>query len=94
MHAFTSEYEKMGSKAKTVVEASKCPAVFKYVEEGVKRANDKAISRAQKVQTFAILSEDFLVENGMLTPTLKLKRKEVLQKYKDIIEAFYRDAKL
>ena len=46
------------------------------------------------MQTFAILGEDFTVENGLLTPTLKLKRKEVLKKYESIIEAFYREAKL
>lgn len=46
------------------------------------------------MQTFAILGEDFSVDNGLLTPTLKLKRKEVLKKYASIIEGFYRDAKL
>lgn len=92
--AFLPEYEKMGSTAKHINEAKNCPMIFKHVEGGVKKANDKAISRAQKVQTFAILGEDFSVENGLLTPTLKLKRKEVLKKYADIIENFYRDAKI
>jgi long-chain acyl-CoA synthetase len=68
--------------------------VFKYIEERIKAANDNAISRAQRVQTFAILGEDFTVENGILTPTLKLKRKEALKRYKDIIESFYTEAKL
>lgn len=94
MAAFMPDYEKIGTTAKTIAEAKSCPVIFKMLEEGVKKANDKAISRAQKVQTFAILGEDFSVENGLLTPTLKLKRKEVLKKYADIIENFYRDSKL
>lgn len=59
------------------------------MEEGLKRANDKAISRAQYVQDFTILPEDFSVENGTLTATLKLKRKEVIKKYASIIENMY-----
>lgn len=94
MQSFLSEYQKIGTTAKTALEAKSCPLVYKYIEEGFKRANDKAISRAQRVQTFAILGEDFTVENGLLTPTLKLKRKEVLGRYPDIIEGFYKEAKL
>ena len=55
MQQFLPEYQKMGSKAKTVIEAKSCPLVSKYIEEGIKKANEKAISRAQRVQTFAIL---------------------------------------
>ena len=94
MQSFLPEYQKIGTTAKTALEAKSCPLIFKYVEEGIKKANEKAISRAQRVQTFAILGEDFTVENGLLTPTLKLKRKEVLARYTDIIEGFYRESKL
>jgi len=44
-------------------------------------ANEKAISRAQQVNSFYLLPEDFTVENELLTPTLKLKRKSVVKKY-------------
>jgi long-chain acyl-CoA synthetase len=57
-------------------------------------ANTKAISRAQHVQNFYILNEDFSIENGTLTPTLKLKRKEAYKKYAGIIESLYTTAKL
>lgn len=40
---------------------------------------------------FAMLSEGFSIENGMLTPTLKLKRRVVLDKYMDEIEDLYKE---
>ncbi|MBF0236317.1 MAG: long-chain fatty acid--CoA ligase [SAR324 cluster bacterium] len=38
---------------------------------------------------FALLEEDWGTENGILTPTLKLKRRIVVDKYKDMIESLY-----
>jgi long-chain acyl-CoA synthetase len=38
---------------------------------------------------FIFLSETFTLDNGMLTQTMKLKRRVVLEKYKDQIEALY-----
>lgn len=38
---------------------------------------------------FIFMSENFTVENGTLTQTLKLKRRVVLSKYKDAIERLY-----
>lgn len=70
-----------GCAVSTVKEASKDPKVKKIILEGLEKANQKAISRAQNVQNFFILPEDFSVENGLLTPTMKLKRKEVSKKY-------------
>jgi len=44
-------------------------------------------------QNFLFVAEDFTVGNGMLTQTMKLKRKVVLDKLNDRIEALYKEDK-
>ena len=78
-----------GSNATTVKEAMSCPSVKKVIEEGIREANKKAISNAQKIQKFVILTADFGVETGELTPTLKMRRKIISQKYEKEIESMY-----
>jgi long-chain acyl-CoA synthetase len=41
------------------------------------------------IKHFALVARDFSIEGGELTPTLKLKRKEILKKYADIVEELY-----
>ena len=36
-----------------------------------------------------LIREDFTIQNGQLTPTLKLKRNEVLARYAGLLEALY-----
>ncbi len=43
----------------------------------------------ERPQKFVLVSEDFTTENGMLTPTLKLKRRNVLAKYEAALDALY-----
>ena len=43
----------------------------------------------EKVKRFKLIEEEFTIENGMLTPTLKLKRKKILEKYKQDLEKLY-----
>ncbi|CAF4792873.1 unnamed protein product [Pieris macdunnoughi] len=83
----------LGSKATTVSEIvkSKDPVVYKAIEEGITKANKHAISNAQKIQKFALLPVDLSLNSGELGPTLKIKRNVVYEKYKDIIENFYKD---
>ncbi|XP_045527961.1 long-chain-fatty-acid--CoA ligase ACSBG2-like isoform X1 [Pieris brassicae] len=83
----------LGSKATTVSEIvkSKDPLVYKAIEEGITKANKLAISNAQKIQKFALLPVDLSLNSGELGPTLKIKRNVVYEKYKDIIEDFYKD---
>jgi long-chain acyl-CoA synthetase len=43
----------------------------------------------ESIQDFALVSEDFTTENGMLTPSLKLKRREVLKVYGTVLDELY-----
>ena len=50
---------------------------------------NKTLSSVEKVKKFKLINEEFTIENGMLTPTLKLKRKKILEKYKQDLEKLY-----
>ncbi|OQS07058.1 long-chain-fatty-acid-CoA ligase [Thraustotheca clavata] len=81
--------QSLGSTATTVAEARDCEKVNAYLQAGLKKANSKAASRAQHIQKYHIIDHDFSVNGDELTATLKLKRRIVVQKYGDIIEAMY-----
>jgi len=50
---------------------------------------NKSLSLVEKIKKFKLIKEEFTIENGMLTPTLKLKRKKILEKYKEDLEKLY-----
>ena len=58
------------------------------VEAIVEKINEK-LSLVEKIKKFRIIDENFSIENGLLTPTLKVKRNKVIGKYKEILENFY-----
>ena len=43
----------------------------------------------EKIKKFALLEHEFAIETGELTPTLKLKRKIILEKYQSLVDGFY-----
>lgn len=45
----------------------------------------------ERIKSFALLTENFTVENGLLTPTLKVRRDAIVKKYRDLIESLYQD---
>ena len=50
---------------------------------------NKSLTLIEKIKKFLLINEEFSVENGMLTPTLKLKRKEIIKNYKQQLENLY-----
>ena len=50
---------------------------------------NKSLTLIEKIKKFVLIHEEFTIENGMLTPTLKLKRKEIIKNYKQHLENLY-----
>jgi long-chain acyl-CoA synthetase len=68
---------------------TKHPKVLERVGRIVEEKNAQLQSYA-KIKKFAVVPADFTQEGGELTPTLKVKRKVVAEKYKDMLESLYR----
>jgi long-chain acyl-CoA synthetase len=62
--------------------------VKKLIEEELKK-HSTSFKGFERPQRFALTTEDFTTDNGMLTPTLKLKRRNVLAKYEKDLDALY-----
>jgi long-chain acyl-CoA synthetase len=62
------------------------------VEELIRREMEnlsREIRPYERIKKFALINEDFTTDNGMLTPSLKVIRREVLKRYEDSIEHLY-----
>jgi long-chain acyl-CoA synthetase len=77
------------SDSATVADLAGDPALRSDIQDAVTAAN-AAVSTAESIRTFRILPGDFTEANGMLTPSLKVKRTVVLKEYADEIAAIYR----
>jgi long-subunit acyl-CoA synthetase (AMP-forming) len=64
------------------------PKVQEEVAAGVERANSR-LSRVEQIKRFKVLETDWEPGGDELTPTMKLKRKPIAEKYADEIEALY-----
>jgi long-chain acyl-CoA synthetase len=62
--------------------------VLAEVEEGVQRANSH-LSRVEQIKRFKVLPCDWAPAGDELTPTMKLKRRPIADKYAGEIEALY-----
>jgi long-chain acyl-CoA synthetase len=58
------------------------------IEDEVQKAN-KWLERFEQIKKYAVLTERFTEENGMLTPTQKAKKRVILEAYADRIDALY-----
>ncbi len=83
-----TEAEKVGSPARTPEEAARCPVFKAYVEKQVEAMN-ASLARYETIKKVALLPDELSIEAGELTPTLKLKRRVILERHKDAIDALY-----
>lgn len=71
-----------------VKELTEHPKVLEHVQKLVDKANS-SVSRAEQIRKFVVLADELSVESGHLTPSLKLRRANVIKDYKDVIEGLY-----
>ncbi len=63
-------------------------AIRKLIEGEVKKVN-KELARVESIREFTILDKRLYVEDGEVTPTMKVKRKFINEQYHDLIEKMY-----
>jgi long-chain acyl-CoA synthetase len=64
--------------------------VVKRIQKEVDKVNED-LSKWEKVKRFKLLEDQFTIEDGEITPTLKVKRNVINEKYKEQIESIYAD---
>ncbi|MCS6895696.1 MAG: long-chain fatty acid--CoA ligase [Bacteroidia bacterium] len=67
------------------------PKVQALIQSEVDRINEQ-FSQFERVKKFILLTKEWTIEGGELTPTLKLKRRVLLSQYKEAIDALYAEA--
>mgnify|MGYP002634682819 CR=1 FL=1 len=65
------------------------PKVIENMQQAMDRTNAKAVSRASHVRKFKLVSNDFSISGGELTPTMKLKRKVTEKKYQALLDQMF-----
>ncbi|MBP9143013.1 MAG: long-chain fatty acid--CoA ligase [Thermoanaerobaculia bacterium] len=79
---------RLGSPARSIVDGARCPLLRAFFGSEIERVNGE-LARYESVRKFEVLPTEFTVDGGELTPTLKLKRKVVRQKFAARIEEIY-----
>jgi long-chain acyl-CoA synthetase len=66
------------------------PKVRSLMQGEIDKFNQN-LDRQEKIRRFVLLANDFTIDNDEITPSLKVKRKVIDKRYKDVIDQIYRD---
>jgi long-chain acyl-CoA synthetase len=80
---------KNGLGGKTTAELAKDPQVYALIDEHVQKLNGQ-LQRWETIKKFIILPRDLTIEDGELTPSMKVRRKIVEQKYMAELDNLYK----
>ena len=62
--------------------------VKKRYDREVKKLNE-GLGEVEKVKKYVLIADEWTIGNGILTPTLKVKRKVVMERYCDVIDKMF-----
>ncbi len=83
----TAEILKLKTEVETLINL---PLVQEFMSIEIRKSLKDAYGSYEIPKKFLFINENFTIENGMLTQTLKLKRRVVIEKYKKQIEELYK----
>jgi long-chain acyl-CoA synthetase len=69
------------------------PKLLAFIQKGIDEKVNTHFAKVEQVRGFRVLSRDFTVEDGELTPTLKIKRRIVNEHFETEIESMYEESK-
>ncbi|MGE3291585.1 MAG: long-chain fatty acid--CoA ligase [Geminicoccaceae bacterium] len=85
---FVREFARAHHQTPDLATLAQDPAFKAAIGEAVARAN-KHLSAIERIRRFHVMPEPFTVENGLMTPTLKLRRHLIVRAYRDLLEGLY-----
>lgn len=85
-----SEYARKNGINQDLLSVSQHPRVRELISSIIEEKNLR-LAKHETIKRFAILKHDLSMDEGELTPTLKIRRRFTSEKYKDIIESLYRE---
>ncbi len=85
---FVKQYARSQGGSAELARLAEQPAFQEAIGEAIKRAN-RQLSVIERVRRFRIMPEPFSVENGLLTPTMKLKRQAIYRIHGELFSGLY-----
>jgi long-chain acyl-CoA synthetase len=88
LDALRTYAKSLSLESKDGAELAKHPRIIEYFKKKVDEVT-KSLAPHEKIKKIALIPQEFTIEGGELTPSLKIRRKFVEDKYRDIIDALY-----
>ena len=85
---WTMQWARDNGEKPDFAELTKLPAFQRAIKEAVDRTNSD-LSVIEKIRKFVIADEPFSVENGQMTPTMKIRRAQIREAYGERLDALY-----
>lgn len=82
--------EERGLKFSSNEELVKNEKIIRLIQHRIEKRSEP-LARYEKVKKFVLLPREFSMEEEEITPTLKLRRKIITEKYKDLLEGLYEE---
>ena len=77
-----------GKSVKQALSEINLPEVQKLFFKEVQEMN-RGLGETEKIKKFTLIADEWSVGNGLITPTLKVKRRAITAKYKDVIDKMF-----